>query len=79
MLFGADTKKFFPLKILDGAGMKKALLTLYVRQGWHEKGLSTENAGPGIKLSDLGLQITNYFLYVLNQTQYFFSFSTNRI
>ena len=45
MLGGADTKKPFSLKMLDGAGIKKAPPSQYVRRCWHEKAVSTENAG----------------------------------
>ena len=44
MLGGVDTKKLFPLKILDKAGIKKSFLTQYLMRGWHEKALFTENA-----------------------------------
>ena len=44
MLFGADTKELFPLKMLDGGGLEKAPLAQYVRRGWHEKAEFTENA-----------------------------------
>ena len=33
MLFEADTKELFPLKILDRDGMEKSPLTQYVRAG----------------------------------------------
>ena len=33
MLGGVDTKKLFPLKILDKAGIKKSFLTQYLMRG----------------------------------------------
>ena len=44
MLFGADKKELFPLKMRDGAGIEKAPLSQYVRRCWHEKDVSTEIA-----------------------------------
>ena len=38
MLFGADTKE------LDGAGKGKNPLNRFLRRGWHEKPLFSENA-----------------------------------
>ena len=47
MLGKADTKNLFSLKMLDGAGIKIAPLSQYVRRCWHEKTVSTENARRG--------------------------------
>ena len=47
MLLGAGTKMLFSLKMLDGAGIKKAHLSPYVRLCWHEKAVSTENTRRG--------------------------------
>ena len=47
MLGGADTKKLFSLKMLDGACIKKAPLSQYIGRCWHEETVSTENAGRG--------------------------------
>ena len=44
MLGGADKKKLKSLKMSDGAGLEKASSTQYLRRGWHEKALFTENA-----------------------------------
>ena len=43
----AHTKKHFLLKMLDETGVGKAPLIQYVRRGWHEKALFTENATQG--------------------------------
>ena len=47
MLGEADTKNFFSLKMQDGACIKKAPLSQYVRRCWHEKTVSTKNARRG--------------------------------
>ena len=39
MLGGADMKKLFSLKMLDGASIKKALFSQYVRRGLAQKNL----------------------------------------
>ena len=44
MLCGADTKKQKPLKMLDRVGLGKASSTQYLRRGWHDKALFTENS-----------------------------------
>ena len=44
MFGGADTKKLFSFKMLEGAGIDKAPLTQYVRRGWHKKALFPKNA-----------------------------------
>ena len=44
MLFGADTKELFPVKMLAGAGMEKTPLNQYVRCSCHENAQFIENA-----------------------------------
>ena len=43
MLGAAPTKKLNSRKMLDGTGLEKASLTQYVRRGWREKSVFTEN------------------------------------
>ena len=43
MLGGADTKKLFSLKMLDGAGAKETPFSQYVKRGLARKSCSTEN------------------------------------
>ena len=43
MLFGADTKELFPLKMLNGACLEKASSTQCLRWDWHGKAPFTEN------------------------------------
>ena len=47
MLGGADSKKLISRKMLDGTGIKKALLTQCVMWGWREKLIFTGNARQG--------------------------------
>ena len=63
MLGGADTKKSFLLKMIDGAGIKKVPISQYVRRYWHEKAVSTENARRGsYKRSSLNSIMKELFL-----------------
>ena len=45
MLDGAGTKKLNSKKMLNETVMEKVSLTQYIRRGWREKPLFTENAG----------------------------------
>ena len=47
MLGGAGTKMFDSRKMLDGPDTEKVSLTQYVRRGWCEKPLFTENSRRG--------------------------------
>ena len=44
MLGGSGTKKLNSRTMSDGIGLEKVSSTQYLRQGWHEKALFTENA-----------------------------------
>ena len=43
MLGGVEKKKLKSLEMSDGAGLEKASSFQYLRRGWHEKALFTEN------------------------------------
>lgn len=44
MLGGSGTKKLNSRTMSDGIGLEKVSSTQYLRQGWHEKAIFTENA-----------------------------------